>query len=43
VRTLRQKIDQSHIRVAEYLLELPPKEALARKLHVAIQRARARG
>jgi len=36
------ELDQSHIRVAEYLLELPPKETLARKLHAAIQRARAR-
>ncbi len=36
------ELDQSHIRVAEYLLELPPKETLARKLPAAIQRARAR-
>lgn len=36
------ELEQSHIRVAEYLLELPPKETLARKLHAAIQSARAR-
>ncbi len=36
------ELEQSHIRVAEYLLELPPKETLTRKLHAAIQSARAR-
>jgi len=36
------ELDQSQIRVAEYLLELPPKETLAHKLHAAIQSARAR-
>lgn len=36
------ELEQSYIRVAEYWLELPPKEALARKLHAAIQSARAR-
>lgn len=36
------ELEESHIRVAEYLLELPPKETLARKLHTAIQNARAR-
>jgi len=36
------ELEQSYIRVAEYMLELPPKETLARKLHAAIQSARAR-
>jgi predicted nuclease of restriction endonuclease-like (RecB) superfamily len=36
------ELEQSQIRVAEYLLALPPKEELVRKLHTAIRRARTR-
>jgi predicted nuclease of restriction endonuclease-like (RecB) superfamily len=36
------RLDAVGIRVAEYLTELPPKEVLARKLHAAMQHARAR-
>lgn len=36
------EMEKSGIRVAEYLTELLPKEVLARKLHTAIQQARAR-
>jgi predicted nuclease of restriction endonuclease-like (RecB) superfamily len=36
------RLDQSGIRVAEYLTELPTKEVLAHKLHTAIQQTRAR-
>ena len=36
------RLEQSGIRVAEYLTELPPREVLARKLHEAIQSARQR-
>ncbi len=35
------ELDQSSIRVAEYLTELPPKELLEKKLHATIQQARA--
>ena len=35
------ELDQSSIRVAEYLAELPPKEVLEKKLHATIQQARA--
>jgi len=35
------EMEKSGIRVAEYLTELLPKELLARKLHTAIQQARA--
>ncbi|MCE7984287.1 MAG: DUF1016 domain-containing protein [Caldilinea sp. CFX5] len=36
------RLDASGIRVAEYLTELPSKEVLARKLHIAIQHAHER-
>ncbi len=36
------QLDQSGIRVAAYLTELPPREVLARKLHDALTLARAR-
>jgi predicted nuclease of restriction endonuclease-like (RecB) superfamily len=36
------QLEQSGIRVAEYLIELPPREVLARKLHEVIRRARER-
>jgi predicted nuclease of restriction endonuclease-like (RecB) superfamily len=36
------RLEESGIRVAEYLTELPPREVLARKLHEAIRTARAR-
>jgi hypothetical protein len=36
------RLEESGIRVAEYLTELPPREVLARKLHEAIRVARAR-
>lgn len=36
------RLDNSGIRVAEYLTELPSKEILAQKLHTAIQHAQAR-
>jgi len=36
-------MENSGIRVAEYLTELPPKEVLARKLHAAVQHARVPG
>ena len=36
------KLEESHIRVAEYLTELPPRELLERKLLQAIQAARHR-
>jgi len=35
------QLDQSHIRVAQYLTELPPKKLLLQKLHQAIQLARS--
>jgi len=34
------ELEQSGIRVAEYLTELPPRELLKKKLHQAIQSAR---
>ncbi|KJS29801.1 MAG: cytoplasmic protein [Desulfatitalea sp. BRH_c12] len=34
------QLDQSNIRVAEYLTELPPREVLRAKLHTAIETAR---
>jgi predicted nuclease of restriction endonuclease-like (RecB) superfamily len=36
------ELEQSGIRVAEYLTELPPKEVLQRRLHEAVAQARAR-
>ncbi len=36
------QLEQSGIRVAEYLTELPPREVLEQKLHAAIQLARQR-
>lgn len=36
------QLEQSGIRVAEYLTELPPREVLAKKLHEAIRAARER-
>jgi predicted nuclease of restriction endonuclease-like (RecB) superfamily len=36
------ELEQSGIRVAEYLTELPPKEALQQRLHEAVAQARAR-
>jgi predicted nuclease of restriction endonuclease-like (RecB) superfamily len=36
------QLDQSSIRVAEYVTELPPREVLGRKLHAAIDAARRR-
>jgi predicted nuclease of restriction endonuclease-like (RecB) superfamily len=36
------QMEESGIRVAEYLTELPPKDVLARRLHAAIDQARAR-
>jgi hypothetical protein len=35
-------LGRSGIHVAEYLTELPPRELLARRLHEAVARARAR-
>ena len=35
------QLDQSGIRVASYLTELPPKKLLERKLHESARRARA--
>ena len=35
------QLDRGEIRVAEYLVELPPREILEAKLHEAIQMARA--
>ena len=35
------ELDKTSIHVAEYLTELPPKEVLGRKLHAAIEIARA--
>ena len=34
------QLDQGEIRVAEYLVELPPREMLGAKLHQAIRQAR---
>jgi hypothetical protein len=34
------QLDRGEIRVAEYLIELPPRELLKAKLHEAIQRAK---
>jgi hypothetical protein len=36
------ELEHSGIRVAEYLTELPPKEALQQRLHEAVAHARAR-
>lgn len=36
------QLDASGIRVAQYLMELPPRELLAKTLHASIQRARER-
>ena len=36
------QLDQSSIRVAEYVTELPPREVLGRKLHAAVAAARKR-
>lgn len=36
------ELDQSGIHVAQYLTQLPPKEVLEEKLHLAIQRAKSR-
>jgi predicted nuclease of restriction endonuclease-like (RecB) superfamily len=36
------ELEQSGIRVAEYLTELPPKEVLQRRLHEAVAQARSR-
>lgn len=36
------ELEKSGIRVAEYLTELPPKEILERKLHMAVEHARQR-
>lgn len=36
------ELDKSGIRVAEYLIELPPREVLAKKLHTVIAQSRAR-
>lgn len=36
------ELDQSGIHVAQYLTQLPPKEILEEKLHLAIQRAKSR-
>jgi hypothetical protein len=36
------QLDKSGIRVASYLTELPPRQLLKKKLHAAIQTARAR-
>lgn len=37
------ELNKGQIRVAEYLTQLPSKEALAKKLHQAIQIARKQG
>lgn len=36
------QLDQSSIRIAEYVTELPPREVLGQKLHAAIAAARKR-
>jgi hypothetical protein len=36
------QLDQSNIRVAEYLTALPPREVLQAKLHRAVELARLR-
>jgi hypothetical protein len=36
------RLEDSGIRVAQYVTELPPREVLERKLHEAIRAARAR-
>lgn len=36
------ELDKSGIHVAEYLIELPPREVLAKKLHTVIAQSRAR-
>jgi hypothetical protein len=36
------QLDASGIHVAEYMTELPPREELQKKLHVAIQHAKSR-
>ena len=36
------RLDESNIRVAEYMTQLPSREELERKLHQSIERARSR-